>query len=103
MCVIHDPVNLMGCNAQAYGGVWSPCVDVTPQNDHDGFTIHLTQSQLPWHRPPFVIAKVWRVCQWPRERVGYPELGVGTNQFAEAIPISAIEALDIELQYPDIF
>jgi hypothetical protein len=44
MCIIHDPVNPLGCNVHAYGGVRGPCVYITLQNDHDGFTIDLTQS-----------------------------------------------------------
>ncbi len=49
-------------------------------------------------RPPLINAKVTRVGQSPPEYISNSETSVGADQFAESIPIAAIEALDIEIQ-----
>jgi hypothetical protein len=67
MRVIHDPGNLLAYHVQAHESKRSPCGLRHSQDDDQGFTIHITQSCLPWHLPPFVIADVRRVCQPTRE------------------------------------
>ena len=96
MTVVRDARDLATRRDEAHDPFWHPTVYFLFEPEDHGFAVHFTQHHSPWHRPALVVPEVRRVDHSTGEPVGHTETSVGRNQVSEAIPVTAIESLDIE-------
>src|SRR5262245_15345894 len=86
------------CDLDAKNALNFPSSVPEIQQDDRGLPIHFTQCQPPRHRHTRVDAKVAGISESARVSISNQQAGISADQFAEPIPIAAIESLDVKLK-----
>ncbi len=73
-------------------------MSVVAQNNDDGFSIRLSQRHAPCDDGALVFNKIRRVSQASGETIGDRQPCVGARKFAHTLPITPVEAVDIEAE-----
>ena len=101
MLVIGDPLDpAVRCHIEPDDSLDFPrAVPEIEENDR-GLAVHFAQRQPPCHPHTFVDAKIARIGDAARESIGNEQTGIRADQFAQPVPIAAIESFDVKLKDP---
>src|SRR5437879_6350424 len=97
MRVVDNAHDLVIRHVETYDRFWRPSLRVLPQRDDGRFAVHFTHRHSPWNRRALIATEVRRVDEPAGEPVGDAHAGVGRDQFAESVPVSSVESLDVEV------
>src|SRR5258708_32048118 len=100
MRVVRDVHDVLICHLESSDGSWPPLAVELAQCDDGQLAVHFRRCQSPWHGLAFIVPEVGRFLEGPGEAICDPESSVGADEFAESVPITLIEAVDVEMQKP---
>jgi hypothetical protein len=98
MRVIRDVHDLLICHLEAGDGRGSPFVSVWAQRDDCQLAVHFCHCQSPRHSLVFIVPEVGRFVERSDEAICDAESSIRADEFAESVPITLIEAVDLEMQ-----
>jgi len=100
MGVIHDTHNVLIYHFEAHDRIRPPLVRVLAQRDDCQLAMHFCHCQSPRYCLAFVVAEVWLFVDGSGKTICDAESGIRADEFAESIPITLVEAVDVEMQEP---
>lgn len=98
--VIHDAGDVFIYYLDSSDGTGPPFVSVWEQGDDGQLAIDLCDGEPPGHGLAFIVPEVWRFVEGSGKAIGYAEPRVGSDEFAESVPIALVEPVDVEMQEP---
>lgn len=93
--IVCDPGDSISDQAQLNHRLGHPSIDAALEREDSRFAIHSTRCKPPRRRPALIVSEVGRPGDWTGETIGYEHTRVRSNQGADAVPVAAIESLDV--------
>ena len=100
MCVVHDAHDVLIDHFESSNRIRSPLASVLAQHYDCQLAVHFCNCQSPRHSLPFIVPEVWRFVDATGKAICDAESSIRANEFAEPLPITLIEPVDVEMQKP---
>src|ERR1700730_1901065 len=97
MPVIHNARDVRADYFDASDRSRLPVVAVLVQRDDHQLAVHFRHRQSPWHCLAFIVLEIWRLVDGTDKAIYDAQLSVRANEFAESLPITLIESVDVEV------
>src|SRR3981189_3628113 len=98
MRVIHDAHDGLIDYFGRSDRIRRPLVPVLAQHYDCQLAVHFCNCQSPRHSLSFAVPEVWRFADETGKAIWEAKSGIRANKFAEPLPITLIESVDIEMQ-----
>ena len=98
MRVIRDVRDVLICHLESNDGTGPPFVSVLAQRDDCQLAVQFCYRQPPRHGLAFIVPEVGRFVEGSDKAICDAESSIRADEFAESLPITLIEAVDVEMQ-----
>ena len=100
MPVVHDAYDVLIDHFESSNRIRPPLVPVFSKHNYGQLAVHICNRQSPWHSLPLIVSEIWRFVDRAGKAICDAESSIRADEFAESLPITLIEAVDVEMQKP---
>src|SRR5215472_1107616 len=100
MPIVHDALDVLIDHFEPSDRTGPPFVVVLAQHEDRQLAVHFRHCKSPRYCLPFIVPEVWRFFEGAGKAIRDAESSIGANEFPQPLPITLIEAFDIEMQKP---
>jgi hypothetical protein len=98
MHIVDDMRDMPISHFEPSYGVGPPIASGFAQHEDCQLAVHFGYRQSPRHCLAFIVSEIWGFVDGSGEAVHDAKLCVRANEFAQPVPITLIEAVDVEMQ-----
>jgi hypothetical protein len=100
MRVVYDAQDVLIDHFKAGDRIGSPFVPVLAKRNDCQLAVHFCHCHSPRHCKSFIVPEIWRFVDGARKAIHDTESSIRANKFADPLPISLIEPVNVETQQP---